>query len=367
MQSPLPLLTSVLHRISRIGISGAGALLLGLTVGGCGRDRAVAATPREIFTPLDRNVAWGRAIALEENDAVVNVLIRATPDPRGGFLVADEQEDQVRRYDAGGRLLFTFGRRGAGPREFTGLNRAFRLASGDLLAVDALSHAAVFDSAGKELRRTFRVPVGQVKHAFLVNDSLLLLGGRIEDERQGDPDARLHLWNLRANRLVRSFFPVHGTTEAHRFAANTAGLLGTALRGDTLAAVFALSDSVYLFDLAGRRLGAVPMRAAGLRRFDPGMRPPHMDLVSAREWFGRFSLVSDVWWLRDGTFLVQYQDRVGVEPRWRLARLARDGHPLFESKDTPYLVAVDPETETLWFVRPGSPTPNAWAAARLRG
>jgi hypothetical protein len=90
-----------------------------------------------------------------------------------------------------------------------------------------------------------------------------------------------------------------------------------------------------------------------------------MDLLSAREWFGRFSLLSDVFWLRDG-FLVQYQDRAGVEPRWRLLRLTRDGRTLFESVDTPRLLAVDSASETLWFVRPGSPTPDEWSAAHLR-
>jgi hypothetical protein len=342
-------------------------LVLASAAGACGDERtAAAAPPREVFTPLDRHVAWGRTLTLEENDRVVNVLIRATPDPRGGYLVSDEQENQLRRYDAQGRLLLSVGRRGSGPREFTSLNRAFRLASGELLAVDAFSRAAVFDSAGAGLKRTFRVPVSPVKLAFLVNDSLLLLGGGLSDRRPDDPDARLHLWNLRTDRLARSFFPFQGTTQGHRFAANTAGLLGAAVRGDTIAAVFALSDTVYLFDTAGRRLGTVPLRAEGLRRFDPAMRPPRMDIVSAREWFGRFSLVSDVYWLRDGSFLVQYQDRVGVEPHWRLVHVGRDGRRRFESKDTPYLVAADPASDSLWFVKPGSPTPNEWASARLR-
>lgn len=344
------------------------ACVLIVALAACRGERAdAAAAPREVFTPLDAHVAWGRTLTLEENDDVVNVLVRATPDPRGGFLVADEQENQVRRYDANGRLLFTFGRRGQGPREFVSLNRAFRLASGDLLAVDAASHAAVFDSAGAELERTFRVSVGQLKMAYLLNDSLLLLGAQIQDPRQGDPDAHLHLWDLRANRLAGSFFTVRPTTDAHRFAANTAGLMGAARRGDTVAAVFALSDTIRLFDFAGRPLGTIPLRAQGLRRFDPAMRMPRMDLVSVREWIGSFSLISDLWWLRDGSFLVQYQDREGPEPKWRLVHLARDGRRLFESKDTPLLVAVDPATDTLWFVRPGSPTPNVWASARLRG
>src|SRR5688500_16227613 len=96
----------------------------------CGDERTADAAPaREVFTPLDRHVAWGRTLTLEENDHVVNVLIRATPDPRGGYLVSDEQENQLRRYDTQGRLLLSVGRRGSGPREFTGLNRAVRLAS----------------------------------------------------------------------------------------------------------------------------------------------------------------------------------------------------------------------------------------------
>ena len=180
-----------------------------------------------------------------------------------------------------------------------------------------------------------------------------------------DGDAHLHLWNLRTRRLVRSFLSVHPGTRAHQFAANTAGLVGADIHGDTIAAVFALSDTVYLFDLAGRRLDALPIRSERLRRFDPGMRPPRMDLVSAREWFGRFSLISDVFWTRAG-FLVQYQDRAGVEPRWRLLLVGRDGRTLFESMDTPHLITVEPGTQTLWFVRPGSPTPDQWSAARLR-
>jgi hypothetical protein len=339
--------------------------LLGVHFCACARasgDSAGAA--RDGATPLGSHVSWTRSITLQENRNVVNVLIRAVADSSGGFLVSDEQEDQIRRYDSSGRLYTAFGRRGSGPGEFTYLTAAGRLPSGGVVAVDAMSRGALFDRAGRVVR-TFRVPVGPVKFAMPVGDTLLLLGGTLADPRGGDPDARLHLWDLRSGRLLRSFLPVRPRTGAHRFAANTAGLIGADVRGDTIAAVFALSDTVYLFDLQGRRLGAVPITARGLRRFDPAIRLPRMDLVSAREWFARFSLVCDVFWLRDG-FLVQYQDRVGVEPRWRLARMSRDGRTRWESADTPHLLAVDRATETLWFVHPGSPTPNVWSAARLR-
>ncbi len=315
--------------------------------------------------PLSGHVTWIRTIALQENRDVVNVLIRAVPDSHGGFLVSDEQEDQIRRYDPGGRLVAAFGRRGNGPGEFMYLTGVGRLSSGGVVAVDALSRGTVFDGDGR-VARTFRLPVGPVKFASLANDTLLLVGGRLAGADGRDADARLHLWNLRTHRLVRSFLPIRPLSPGHRFAANTAGLVGADVHGDTVAAVFALSDTIYLFDLAGRRLGTLPIRSRTLRRFDPGMRLPRMDLVSAREWFGRFSLISDVFWTRGG-FLVQYQDRDGVEPRWRLLFLDRTGRIVFEAVDTPHLLAVDPATQTLWFVRPGSPTPNEWSAARLRG
>jgi hypothetical protein len=185
------------------------SLLLTLAVapGGCTRDDARADVPRNgAVSELGQQVTWERSIALQENQAVVNVLIRVSASP-DQFLISDEQEDQIRRYDRSGRLLAAFGRRGNGPGEFTYLTNASRTPSGAVVAVDALSRGALFDSTGKVLR-TFRVPVAPVKFATVVDDTLLLLGGTVPPGSGVDPDARLHLWNLRTNRLARSFFEV---------------------------------------------------------------------------------------------------------------------------------------------------------------
>src|SRR5829696_4424938 len=66
---------------------------------------------------LDPVVRWGRDITLEENDAVMNVGVHMALDPSGGFLVADQAENQIRRYDRNGKLLDHFGRKGEGPGE----------------------------------------------------------------------------------------------------------------------------------------------------------------------------------------------------------------------------------------------------------
>jgi hypothetical protein len=341
--------------------------------GGAGDARASDAAPglgtteAEVGRGLGRVVRWGRDIRLEENEQVLNVFVYMERDPRGGFLVADPRENQIRRYDRDGRLLGHFGRRGEGPGEFDVLVRALPMRSGGVLAFNAFERGAVFDSAGR-VERTFRSPMEMLYEARPLDDTLVLLAGRLP-QRVPTPDRpRLHVWNLPRGKVVRSFFRPRVSGRAHMLAADVAGIVSMDVRHDTVAAVFSVIDTVYFFDLEGRALRKVPIpfrhfRPVSERRRLPG---PDDDIVAAREWVGTFSFICHVWWLRDGTLLVQYQDRVGLEPHWRLLGMTGEGAPLFEAVETPYLIQVDPVTEVLYFQKPQSPVPNVWTEARLR-
>lgn len=317
---------------------------------------------------LGRAVRWGRDIPLQENDAVVNVLVRMNLDPRGGFLVADEQENQIRRYDAQGTLLAHFGRKGQGPGEYGALHRALPLSTGGILALDTFERGTELDSAGRVVR-TFRTPVGPLHDARLVNDTLLLLGGDVPRRTYSAARPRLHLWNLKQGSLVRSFFvpPVRG--RAHELAANTAGFVAADIRDSTVAATFALTDTVYFFGLDGSAKGKVHIPFEHFRPLSESRPYPGSGagVVEAREWIGSFSLVSHLFWMRDGTLLVQYQDRVGTEPHWRLLRMTAQGERIFDALGTPYLIQADRSSGALYFQKPGSLTPNAWTEARLPG
>jgi hypothetical protein len=336
-----------------------------------GQARMAIGAPTDEAEPdgsaLDRAVRWGRDIHLQETDQVVNVLVRMNLDPRGGFVVADQQENQIRHYDARGRLRAHVGGTGGGPAEFGALHRALPLSSGGFLGIDSYQRGVEFDSAGGVVR-TFRTPVGPLHDARLVNDTLLLLGGDIPRRKPSPLRPRVHLWNLARGSLVRSFFvpPVHG--RAHELAAEVAGFVATDVRHDTVAAAFALTDTVYFFDLNGRPLRKVPIPFRHFRRLVEGRPVPghSSSVVAAREWIGSFSLLSHVFWLRDGTLLVQYQDRIGTEPHWWLLAMTAAGAPLFEAVGTPYLIEVDRATDDLYFQKPGSPTPDVWTLARLR-
>ncbi|HEY8484363.1 MAG TPA: hypothetical protein VIL13_07125 [Longimicrobiales bacterium] len=151
---------------------------------------------------LEDVVEWGREVRLEENEEVINVAPMVPLDPRGGVLVADAREAQLRRYSPTGELIWKAGRRGNGPGEFHHPNAIVRLRSGEILAAEFSHRFTLFDSTATRVLKTIDVPFRRVEELEVLNDSLLLVGAIVN----GDFNAPLlHVWNYRTNAVVRSF------------------------------------------------------------------------------------------------------------------------------------------------------------------
>ena len=83
----------------------------------------------------------------------------------------------------------------------------------------------------------------------------------------------------------------------------------------------------------------------------------------------QFDFIENVFWLRDGSFLIAYQtptESTADERRRHLLGVSRDGRLQFETRDGPRLLNAEAKSSALYFVDPGAEVPNQWAVARLR-
>lgn len=337
------------------------ALGILLALGACGRDTPAPAPPAE----AEARIAYLRSFQVDENDEVVNVMPKLVADPRGGLLVTDVSESQIRRYTDEGKLLWHAGRRGQGPGEFTAVNAIGRLPSGQVVAGERSGRLTFFDSTGQALIRTVETRLAQMEEMVVVNDSTLLLSGV---GPAGFTGPRLHLWSTARDTFVHSFFAPF-SRQRNPAVALLAGYTEAAVRGDTIAAVFGASDTVYLFTMAGRAAGQFPIPSTSFR--PAPHEPPRRTItnpVERAQWISTFDLLADVEWLPDGSLLVAYQSVDGdraLTRRWHLLGVARDGRRRFEYRNFSLLVGTDPRAGLVYLVDRTAEAPNQWNVASV--
>lgn len=141
------------------------------------------------------------------------------------------------------------------------------------------------------------------------------------------------------------------------------------MRGDTIAGLFAHSDSIHLFGVDGTDIGRIQIPYRYFRSLldAPPAPPPGSPVPEIDEWISSFSFASDLFWLPDGDFLVQYQDRKRPELRRSLVHMTRDGRSIFEVTGSPWLFLTASSASELIFVKPGGVAPNIWSVAQVSG
>lgn len=311
-------------------------------------------------------IDWVREIRLEESDEVINVLPMVSLDPRGGLLVADAQEVQLRRYAPSGKLIWTAGRKGSAPGEFRYPNVIARLRSGEVLAADFSHRLTLFDSTATQVVETIETPFRRIEDLEILNDSLLLVGAIVNDDLNAP---LLHVWNIRSNAVVRSFGHTPFTQTRNQTAPHLASWGKASLRGDTLAAIFPLNDTIYFFTIDGSRVDAKHLPSRHFRRAPSKTPTTAVSAMDQGKWLGTFDYVHDVHWLASGDLLVMYMSlrpERALERQWHLLRMRRDGTGVFEIRDAPRLLAVDRENnDELYFVAPRAEAPNQWITGRF--
>jgi hypothetical protein len=305
--------------------------------------------------PVDR---LGRIELMEREDAFV-VDPRVTLDPQGGFLVADSRELQVRRYNEDGKLVANFGRKGSGPGEFQHLSAVVRVNHDSLLVADMSGQLSSFDADGEFARRVDS-NIAPLYDMAAWDDTLVILAGRTRGGK-----GLIHLWNSRTDRLVRSLLDVTPPSAEFAGAFAFAGTSDATVRGDTIAAVFALADTVFLFHPSGRTIEKIQIPFRHFRPLREPMPRSGSHLDAFRAWSETFSSISSVFWASDGSFLIEFYDMEGMEPRLSVLHMDRRGGFLSEHNGTPRLLAAARSAPLVYFAENEALVPNVWAVGRL--
>ncbi len=329
-------------------------------------DTLIATEPEESPAPNpERNASleWLAQIEMQENRDVLLVEPTVAIDPQGGFLIGDRREAQARRYSSEGALLWHFGRPGSGPGEFSSVTAVRRLPSDSIVVADFRGRVTILESDGQAFARSIQVPLGALEQLEVINDSLVLISAR---SAAVDPEV-MHIWNLRTNRPELAFFKPFSSA-ANKTAAATAGWTRFAVRNDTIAVIFAVTDSVYLFSINGRLLRRLAIPSKRYRPVPPGSTP---DRSAGRrgviEWLRTFDLIADIHWLSDGSLLVPYQQVIAdsaMSRRWHIMQMSTSGDLLAEVREVPMVHTVD--GAVLWLQTPGTLLPNMFSSARIR-
>ena len=336
-------------------------------------DLPALAEPRETGGPDDTALvdlgAFGNAfdvshaLVLQETEQAMTVLPMVSVGAPGEFLVAEPREGQVNVYDTTGRLRGVLGRRGEGPGELHLPVSAGRTLDGEIVVVDAmLSRLTFFPPGAGGEPEVVASPLPLVLGARDLGSGRYLLSGQAGSEQ---PPRLLHIWDRETGKVERSFLSI-GVPEGSRPYAASYTSVDAVPEGDTIWAVWALSDTLYKFDREGRVLdksplslprpmGALPGAEAG-RISDPGA------LQSAAE---RLTQVNGVFLLNDGALAVQAMQVRGFDAVWDLLVVDRRGAPVWRAARMPRLFAV--VGDLFYFDDPASLLPNHWVVARWRG
>ena len=317
---------------------------------------------------IDQMVLWKGTLQLEDSRDALLVAPHAVASA-SGLTIADLREFRVSQYSHEGRRLRLVGRRGGGPGEFESPPLTARpMPDGGLLVAEFSGRLHRFGAAG-DSARTSRVPLFPFYDARrLDDDRVLLVGwGPIAQRERAERGSLLHEWSTREQRIRKSYF-VLPVADAQLALARSLGSVATVISGDTILAVFALTDTIYKFTVSdGTLVAKLPIRSSLLKRIADA--PNAFRSVAERsKWLEQVSVIDALYQLRDGRLLVQFSERYGVLRRYRLLLLDASGTVLAQASEAPQLMAVAEGAgePVLLFANRDDDEPNIWRRAELR-
>jgi hypothetical protein len=302
-----------------------------------------------------------RTLVLEETQQALISSPVMVADPAGGILLVDVNEDYFMRYDSEGHLLWFFGGTGEGPEEFEDANKIARVSPTQVFLGTRYGKSLVWD---EERRQTIQYratpPLSETNESVLhLGSSQVLLHSPVRAAAQA-----LHVYDFASDSVVASFFTPPVSEITRQAVQSGSGRSQSALRGDTIATVFSFSDTIYLHDRTGRALEkiAFPSGFFALPRETPEAAG------SLGTWLRRGAEATKIYWMHDGTFVVEYSRVTGGDQRKERSFLGirRSGEGLFDLHGFDSILQLVDDEGNFYFADPSLPTRSTLLVTRLR-
>lgn len=310
-------------------------------------------------TAFHRMFAITDSILLEERADVVTVSPVLFMDPQGGFLVADRREHQVRVYSGAGALEAVAGGGLHGTDSLRRPHGVDRLSNGDIISTTlAPGRLVIVPTREEKAVRFIPVPLTPLRGVRVLDAHHVLLTGKDAPY----PTNLLHIWDTQRGEIVRSFFPPPIGLDS--IVVSSLGRAHVALRGNRLAVIHELSDTLHVFDRRGNRVSRVRIPVESFV-FPVGPPPPSIGSIpEAVAWSDRFTFLSDVFWRDNGAIVVQWSLGSGDSLTWGLVQMDTLGQKMWMLPRTPRLLGL--RDGRFFFQDPNPGSPNRLMVAQLR-
>jgi hypothetical protein len=305
--------------------------------------------------PFDELFVTVESLVLEEPSGVVNVWPAPSMDPRGGFLVADTRENQLRVYSRTGKLERAFGAGTEGGDSIRLPVRASRLLNGSILVANILGQLTVIPEPDEDSARTIQTPLVRLRDVTVLNERQVLLVGLDSIPAT----SFLHVWDVASSKIVKSFFapPRH----FDKTVVATFPTVAVATRGNRLAAVYTFSDTVVFFDGDGIEVSRIRVP------IDPFFAPtgplPQVSSPAERQaWVNQFTLIQDLFWISDDQLVVQWAKGAARGEEWGIVQMDTIGRRVWGIAPAPRLFGV--RGDEFFFQDPSADAVNHWIVAK---
>jgi hypothetical protein len=317
--------------------------------------------------PFERAFTLGRVITLEQTPEAPIRNPMFTADPAGGFLMAEGRAlGSFRRYGADGKLLWSVpieslhdGLRN--PEVTARLSPTVVLLGGS--PATGMSMVVQWDEQRKSVL-AFQSAAdirGSMTALHSLSDASLLITAGIGSAS----DRALIALDPPRGRPPRSFFSPPVTPLTRAAVTLDAGRVYSDAHGDTTAAVFAFSDTIYIISKESVILEKIRLPTA---YFVAPKRASRPDLADLGAWTRSVGEAAGIFWLPDGRFLIEYQHAIDSNSRRERCFLlvARNGDGLLDVHDWDSHVQMMDARGTFYFVDPKTDDRSRLLVATLK-